>query len=441
MKKVMMLAVLSMMVCLVACGSSEVTNQRENEVEENDIATEEADDSFEADDDIVEEEKTAEEEKTVEGEKPTEESTDSMELTVDADYADLTASEGFVFESNGDGTCTLTDIGVCSDAEIVIPEKSPEGDLVTMIGEYAFHDAEDISSIVFAGRTMELDEKAFQSCEVEKIVITGCDMVISENAFAYCEDVSELYISNSNLEVASYAFYDMGKDMEVKIVNCTGVLDKKAFQSCGVACLVINESVLEIEENAFSYCEDLAAVTFANCTMDIGSYAFYDCGDDAIVTFTNCVSELDEKAFQSCGLVELVISGSEMVMGESTFAYCEDLTDVVIGTNNIEIGSYSFYDCTSLANVSIAAESEDDNINLVIEEKAFQSCAVQNVVIGRGAIELGDNAFAYCEDLISVELKGTLSDLGDYVFYDCPDELVIMYHDVTYNKESIEATD
>lgn len=440
MKKIMMLAVLSMMVCLVACGSVEGTNQKENDVEENDIATEETYNSFEEDDDIVAEEANDNVEQSEE-EEPTEESADSMELTVDADYADLTESEGFVFESNGDGTCTLTDIGVCSDADIVIPEISPEGDRVTMIGEYAFHDAEDISSIVFAGRTMELDEKAFQSCEVEKIVITGCDMVISENAFAYCEDVRELYISNSNLEVASYAFYDMGKDMEVKIVNCTGALDKKAFQSCGVASLVINDSALEIEENAFSYCEDLVEVTFANCTMDIGSYAFYDCGDDAIVTFTNCETELDEKAFQSCGLVELVISGSEMVMGESTFAYCEDLTDVVIGANNIEIGSYSFYDCTSLANVSIAAESEDDNINLVIEEKAFQSCALQNVIIGRGAIELGDNAFAYCENLVSVELKGTLSDLGDYVFYDCPDELVIMYHDVTYNKESIEEAD
>ena len=100
----------------------------------------------------------------------------------------------------------------------------------------------DINSIVFAGRTLELDKKAFQSCETEKIVITGCDMVIGENAFSYCEDVTEVIISGSNIEVETYAFYDTGKDMNVKIINCTGVLDEKAFQSCGIGDLNINVS-------------------------------------------------------------------------------------------------------------------------------------------------------------------------------------------------------
>ena len=239
-----------------------------------------------------------------------------------------------------------------------------------MIAEYAFYGAEDINSIVFAGRTMEQDKKAFLSCEAEKIVITGCDLVIGENAFSYCEDVSQVYISNSKLEVETYAFYDTGKDMSVKIVNCTGVLD--------------------------------------------------------------------DKAFLSCGLTTLNISGGETVMGDNAFSYCEDLTDVTIGAGNIEIGTYSFYDCTSLVNVSIAADSEDDSIVLVIDDKAFQSCSVQNVVIGRGNVELGDNAFSYCEDLVSVEIKGVLSDIGDYVFYDCPAELVISYNGGNYNKESIE---
>lgn len=64
-----------------------------------------------------------------------------------------------------------------------------------MIAEYAFYGAEDIDSIKIAGRTMELDTKAFQACEDKKIVINGCDVVIGrgnvelgDNAFSYCED-------------------------------------------------------------------------------------------------------------------------------------------------------------------------------------------------------------------------------------------------------------
>lgn len=44
----------------------------------------------------------------------------------------------------GDGACILTEMGVCSDTDIVIPEKSPEGDTVTKIAEYVFYGAEDV---------------------------------------------------------------------------------------------------------------------------------------------------------------------------------------------------------------------------------------------------------------------------------------------------------
>lgn len=433
MKKIIMILVtMSMILSLVACGNSKETGSSETDIENNSTVANESTEK------VSEQESENNATDTSNSKEDVENSNPSLELTVEDDYVSLPESQGFEFESNGDGTCTLKKTGSCSDKDIVIPEKSPAGDTVTMIAEYAFYGAEDINSIVIAGKTMELDQKAFQSCEVEKIVITGCDLTVGENAFSYCDDVSEVYISNSKLDMEAYAFYDTGKDMGVKIINCTGVLDDKAFQSCGVGELIINGCTLELGENIFSYCEDLVTITMDSSTLEIGKYAFYDSGDDTIVTFTNCGLNIDDKAFQSCGLITLNITESDTVMGENSFSYCEDLTDVVIGANNIEIGTYSFYDCTSLVNVSIAADSEDDNLELFIDDEAFQSCSVQNVVIGRGKVEIGDNAFSYCEDLVSVEIKGTLSDIGDYAFYDCPAELVISYNGGSYNKESIE---
>lgn len=433
MKKIIMILVtMSMILSLVACGNSKETGSSETDIENNSTVANESTEK------VSEQESENNATDTSNSKEDVENSNPSLELTVEADYENLPESQGFEFESNGDGTCTLKKIGSCSDKDIVIPEKSPAGDTVTMIAEYAFYGAEDINSIVIAGKTMELDQKAFQSCEVEKIVITGCDLTVGKNAFSYCDDVSEVYISNSKLDMEAYAFYDTGKDMGVKIINCTGVLDDKAFQSCGVGELIISGCTLELGENIFSYCEDLVTITMDSSTLEIGKYAFYDSGDDTIVTFTNCGLNIDDKAFQSCGLITLNITESDTVMGENSFSYCEDLTDVVIGANNIEIGTYSFYDCTSLVNVSIAADSEDDNLELFIDDEAFQSCSVQNVVIGRGKVEIGDSAFSYCEDLVSVEIKGILSDIGDYAFYDCPAELVISYNGGSYNKESIE---
>lgn len=434
-KMITMLVAMSMILFLTACGDSKETGSSESAAMSSSAVTEDStvkkSEGINSDENSVID-TTSESKGDVEG--------DNFDagLTVDVDYANLQESTGFMFESNGDGTCTLTKIGDCADSDIVIPEKSPAGDMVTMIAEYAFYGAEDIHSIIIAGRTLKLDTKAFQACEVEKIVIARCNMAIGENAFAYCEDLTEVSISGSNIEIEPYAFYDTGKDMKVKIANCTGILDKKAFQACGIAELTISDSTLELDENAFSYCEDLKVVTFDNSTVEIDTYAFYDSGDDAVVSFTNCGLDIDDKAFQCCALTTLNILGSETVIEDNAFSYCEDLTDVTIGVGNTKIGTYCFYDCSSLVNVSIAAESEDDNLIFVIDDKAFQSSSVQKVVIGRGKVELGDNAFSYCKDLVSVEIKGLLSDIGDYAFYDCPAELVISYNGGSYNKESIE---
>ena len=156
------------------------------------------------------------------------------------------------------------------------------------------------------------------------------------------------------------------------------------------------------------------------------------------VTFDNCGIDMDDNAFQSCGIVSLAINGSDTVLGKEAFAYCEDLADVVFGANNLEIGSYAFYDCTALTNVSIGAESADDNLEIIIDDSAFQSCAVQNVIIGCGNVELGKEAFAYCEALSGVEFKGSALKVGSDAFYDCLDELTILYKGVKYNKQSIE---
>ena len=56
-------------------------------------------------------------------------------------------SEGLEFTSNGDGTCSLSGIGTCADTEIIIPTKSPLGDTVISIDDYAFSDCLSITSI------------------------------------------------------------------------------------------------------------------------------------------------------------------------------------------------------------------------------------------------------------------------------------------------------
>lgn len=68
------------------------------------------------------------------------------------------------FVSNGNGTCSVIGIGSVLDAYIVIPLKSPDGDVVTSISEKAFYGNDNIRAIEIPSTVSYIGEMAFSSC-------------------------------------------------------------------------------------------------------------------------------------------------------------------------------------------------------------------------------------------------------------------------------------
>lgn len=348
--------------------------------------------------------------------KPAEESTEVTDRSAE-----------FEFESNGDGTCTLVNLGKCDDEDIVIPEKSPTGDLITKIAEDAFYSADGINSITFCNVTMEIEEKAFQFCEVEKLIINNCNLLIGEGAFYYCDNIAEALISDSKIEIRSDAFYSGCNKANVEFNNCTGRIDDEAFQFAEIEKLTFNNCELELGKKAFYYCSEIEAISVMGGTITIESDAFYSAGDKPTVNFCDCKLAIDDEAFQFCNLISLTITNCQTEIGKKAFYYCGELEEVLVGLGNITIGNNAFYSCSSLKNVSIAAESETDECEICIDDEAFAFSAVENVVIGTGKVSVGDKAFYYCSDLVNVECKSTTAEIDKDAFYGCSDALVVTY--------------
>ena len=150
-----------------------------------------------------------------------------------------TDSAGLTFASNGNGTCTLTGIGACSDICVVIPSTSPSGDKVTAIGSQAFYNCTSISVVQIPASVTNIGHLAFGGC-------TGL-----------------VYITVST-QNASY------KDIGGVLYTIDGKTLVHYPAGAGASSVNIPASVNKIEDMAFYGCKSLKSIRYGG-TQDAWS--------------------------------------------------------------------------------------------------------------------------------------------------------------------------
>lgn len=408
-KKCTVLTCLMVMLVCVSCGSvhPQETRGAAKELQEPEQGKEESlKRSMEEDEASDSEETQRSNEYILEVEKAeSENTTESKDYTV---VSDVKPSEGLEFESNGDGTCILKGIGVCTDEELVIPIESPKGEKLVQIEEYAFYNLEDVSSVTLVNCEYEIDNYAFQYGQFTSIHIIGGSPIIGKSAFSSCEDLETVEISDCNLQMDEYAFFGCGKDAKVVFSNCSGVIDEYAFQYSDMLTLEVNNCDLQVGKSAFSTCENLESIMVSNTSIKADEYAFFSCGDSAKVEMIDCEVVLDDYAFQYSSLGSLLISGAKLEAGKSSFSSCEDLSSVTIDCGSLVLDEYAFFGCEDLINVSID-ENADEDVQISVEDYTFQYCKrLETVIIGKGTIEMGKNVFTGCADALKISNNGTV---------------------------------
>lgn len=346
---------------------------------------------------------------------------------------DMTPADGLEYESNGDGTCSIIGVGSFTAENLVIPAKSPAGDLVTQIGEYAFNRT-SFSAIVISELTLELDESAFYGCDFQDLVVLDSTLTVGASAFSYTDGIASVTVIGGSCEIEGYSFYKAGKHMQIAMGGVELTLKDDAFSGCMEDSILLNGCNAEIGKNAFSYADYLTNVQFQNCDLEIGGYAFYRSGDDAQYVIDGCTIEADESAFSGCGAETFTITNCKDVsLGDNCIAYCDDLTAVTVSCDSLIVGEYAFYSNDDMKTLDMNAGSG----KIVLEDSAVSGAGkLETVTLTCGEITIGDNAFAYNDDLVSVKITGEITKKGDYVFYRCADELIIDVNGQTYSEKT-----
>lgn len=178
----------------------------------------------------------------------------------------LPESTGLSFKSNGDGTCSVTGIGTCTDTDLVIPEKSPDEDIVTSIGSKAFHRDENgansnITSVTFPKTIVQIGDEAFSYLHnINKVNFNDGLQKIGENAFYGCDKIEEINFPESLTDIGKSAFNGLDKLKELTIPKNVTTIGDNAFEFCKALETVTIEGEIEALTSQFNFCDNITSV-------------------------------------------------------------------------------------------------------------------------------------------------------------------------------------
>ena len=133
------------------------------------------------------------------------------------------SGNGLSFASNGNGTCTLIGIGECTDACVVIPERSPAGDRVTSIAPRALYSCAHVTAIQIPASVTAIGELAFAACD--NLVYVSVNV---KNPY-YCDVDGVLYTAD---RYTLLVYPAMHSGSSVSITSATHRISEMAFYHC-----------------------------------------------------------------------------------------------------------------------------------------------------------------------------------------------------------------
>lgn len=351
------------------------------------------------------------------------------------------------------------------------------GGKITIIGGSAF-EGSLVETIVLPESLTAIQAEAFAYSNITAITIPANVTFIGREAFAYT-DITELNFANKAklTVIEQYAFVGTKKLTSVSLPESlttmgTGVfqgsglqsvefakkiqlqeIPQRAFAETKLTSVVLPDSVILVNHNAFNNVQTLKSVTFGkNDGIRLMSNAFYNTGLENLHIPAN-VTYIGEYCFVALGnLKEFTVDPQNpnymaedglllSKNGSKLIAVPAGLTGSLTVPKSVETIGFGAFEGSKLSEILFHA---DANILTFGYRAFFKAQNITTITIPKSVVSIDYYAFAYCENLREVifaegnQLKGiyegafcgdinleyiTLPDsiveLSDFAFYGC----------------------
>ena len=226
------------------------------------------------------------------------------------------------------------------------------GEDIISIGNYAFCDCSNLTSVSIGNGVTSIGSSAFYGCK-------GLTSVHISNLAAWCHTTFSSNVSNP-LYYAHHLYLNNTEITELTIPNSVTSIGNYAFNGCtNITSATIPNSVASIGDDAFNGCTGLTSVTVGNNVTSIGNTAFGGCSGLKSITLPHSVTSIGHGAFSDCsGLTSFDIPDGVIGLGQYIFSGCTSLQTISIPKSvNTIIPQYQGYDISPFTGINIDSQS------------------------------------------------------------------------------------
>ena len=166
-------------------------------------------------------------------------------------------------------------------------------------------------------------------------------------------------------------------------------------------------------------CANLEVVELASTMTAISDYAFAGCTSLKEISNPGNIQVIGNYAFQGTSYEEISGFDSLQTVGNYAFYQSTSLRSAEFPVALTTIGTHAFEGNINLRSVDFSRDAYDSPATVDIGESGFNGCiSLQEVVNSLAIKTVGRNAFVYCQELKSINLKNCTA-IGDQAFMNC----------------------
>ena len=309
---------------------------------------------------------------------------------------------------------------------------------LTAIGNYAFYDCENLTSVVFPDSIQTIGDYAFTGCRsLASLKLPSTLTSIGDYGFAYCSGLQSITVlAQTPPQLGEEPFLGVTQNIPVLAPceshvhyfgNGIGWAGFTNFQGLGGYCrivfadakveaLCINKwgrtDIYTLPHDSAAAVTDLESVFKGN--TEITSF-------NELQYFTG-LTAIGDSAFYGCtSLSSIMIPDSVATIGSSAFDHCNSLSSIKIPVAVDSIAKKAFSSCPSLASMRVASGNATydsrNRCNAIIETATNTLVAgCITTVIPDDVVSIGDYAFHGLTGLTSVVFPNSLTSIGEGAF-------------------------